>query len=43
MSRLIPPMRGIKWPISGTLKIYLVGATDLQSRPFNIINRFIVL
>ena len=28
-SRPIPPTRGIKRPTSGTLKKYLVGATDL--------------
>ena len=42
-SRLIPPTRGIKRPICGTLKKYLVSATDLQSRPINIVNLFIVL
>ena len=43
MSRLIPPTRGIKRPICGTLKNNLVGATDLFGRPTNIVNLFIVL
>ena len=42
-SRPIPPTRGIKRPTRGTLKKYLVGAPDLQSRPINIINLYIVL
>ena len=41
--RLLTPTRGIKRPTCGTLKNYLVGATDLQSRLINIVNLFIVL
>ena len=39
----IKPMRGIKRLTCGTLKKYLVGATDLFGRPANIINLSIVL
>ena len=42
-SRPFPPTKGIKRLTRGTLKKYLVGATDMQSRPINSINLFIVL
>ena len=40
MSPPIPPTRGIKWSTRGTLTKYLVGATDMQSRPINIITLY---
>ena len=43
MSRPIPPTRGIKRPTCGTLKKYLISATDFHSRPTNIVGLSIVL
>ena len=37
-SRLVTPTRGLKRPTCGSLKKYLVGATDLSSRLTNIVS-----
>ena len=42
-SRLIPLTRGIQQLTCGTFIKYLVGATDLSSRPTNMVSLSIVL